>query len=71
MTREGIETRWRDPRNYKGFDLLLQGRSTSDRGKALQVDGVERQFRAPERNLDPVCLQFWQFLPQFERSVHA
>jgi hypothetical protein len=34
------------------FDLLLQGRPASDRAKALQVDGVDGEFRAPERYPD-------------------
>ena len=31
-------------------DLLLQGRSATDCAKALQVDGMDGEFRAPERN---------------------
>ena len=32
--------------------LLLQGRSASDRTKASQVDGLDGEFRAPERYPD-------------------
>jgi hypothetical protein len=34
------------------IDLLLQGRSARDRAKAFQVDGVDGEFRSPERDPD-------------------
>ena len=35
--------------------LLLQGRSASDRTKASQVDGLDGEFRAPERSPDHIA----------------